>query len=47
MSPLEGGPLGGKGPGEDSDGDVAVPAARPEEAVGWAEKGKNLLFGKK
>ncbi|KAH6634440.1 hypothetical protein B0J18DRAFT_19838 [Chaetomium sp. MPI-SDFR-AT-0129] len=48
VSPLEGGPLGGERVrGEDSDGDVAVPAARPEETVGWAEKGRNLLFGKK
>ncbi|KAK4128769.1 hypothetical protein N657DRAFT_639260 [Parathielavia appendiculata] len=28
------------------DDDVAVPARKPEE-VGWAEKGRNLLFGKK
>ncbi len=28
------------------DEDVAVPARRPEE-ISWAEKGRNLLFGKK
>lgn len=28
------------------DDDVAVPARKPEE-IGWAEKGRNLLFGKK
>jgi hypothetical protein len=39
--------LGGDSSKEDSEGDdVAVPARRPEE-IGWAEKGKNLLFGKK
>ncbi|KAK4043017.1 hypothetical protein C8A01DRAFT_32962 [Parachaetomium inaequale] len=35
--------------GDDGNGegdDVAVPARRPEE-IGWAEKGMNLLFGKK
>ena len=40
-------PVGGDSGKEDSEGDdVAVPARRPEE-IGWAEKGKNLLFGKK
>ena len=28
------------------DEDVAVPGRKPEE-IGWAEKGRNLLFGKK
>ncbi|KAK4105512.1 hypothetical protein N658DRAFT_403744, partial [Parathielavia hyrcaniae] len=32
--------------GDAADDDVAVPARKPEEA-GWAEKGRNLLFGKK
>jgi hypothetical protein len=33
--------------GDDAnDDDVAVPARKPEE-IGWAEKGKNLLFGRK
>jgi hypothetical protein len=35
--------------GDDGNGegdDVAVPARRPEE-IGWAERGMNLLFGKK
>ncbi|KAH6853789.1 hypothetical protein B0I37DRAFT_349197 [Chaetomium sp. MPI-CAGE-AT-0009] len=40
-------PVTGDDGKEDSEGDdVAVPARRPEE-IGWAEKGKNLLFGKK
>lgn len=40
-------PVSGDSGKEDSEGDdVAVPARRPEE-IGWAEKGKNLLFGKK
>jgi hypothetical protein len=34
-----------KSAGADDD-DVAVPARKPEE-IGWAEKGRNLLFGKK
>jgi hypothetical protein len=33
--------------GDDAnDDDVAVPARKPEE-IGWAEKGRNLLFGRK
>ncbi|KAK4233818.1 hypothetical protein C8A03DRAFT_38440 [Achaetomium macrosporum] len=32
--------------GSDTASDVAVPARKPEE-IGWAEKGRNLLFGKK
>jgi hypothetical protein len=32
--------------GSDTGSDVAVPARKPEE-IGWAEKGRNLLFGKK
>lgn len=40
-------PLAADSGKEDSEGDdVAVPARRPEE-IGWAEKGKILLFGKK
>ncbi|KAK3310061.1 uncharacterized protein B0T15DRAFT_22627 [Chaetomium strumarium] len=32
--------------GSDTASDVAVPARKTEE-IGWAEKGRNLLFGKK
>ncbi|KAL2140687.1 hypothetical protein VTI28DRAFT_3504 [Corynascus sepedonium] len=35
----------GKGDDDENDDDVAVPAAPGE--VGWAEKGKNFLLGKK
>jgi hypothetical protein len=33
-------------PVPNDDDDVAVPARRPED-ISWAEKGRNLLFGKK
>ena len=36
----------GRGAGNDEEDDVAVPARKPEE-MGWAERGMNLLFGRK